>query len=104
MKNSTCPSKTQGGDVGTFRRRLHGRAVLQGCFLLKPYQMSDVVQTQFGYHLILVLEHRNGTEVKYDDVKDDVKEGFCDRLREAVVAQMKPRARIVLTPTPADKP
>ena len=105
VKNSTCPSKTQGGDVGMFRRAgFMVEPFSKVAFSLKPYQMSEVVQTQFGYHLILVLEHKPGMEVKYDDVKDDVKEVFCDRLREAVVAQMKPRARIVITPTPADKP
>ncbi len=56
------------------------------------------MQTQFGYHLILVLEHKPGNEVKFDDVKEEVKEVYCDRLREAVVAQMKPQAKIVITP------
>jgi hypothetical protein len=33
-------------------------------------------------------------------VKDDVKDEFCDRLREQVVAKLKPRANIVITPAP----
>jgi peptidyl-prolyl cis-trans isomerase C len=100
-QESVCPSKSQGGDVGSFRRAgFMVEPFAKVAFALKPYEMSDVVQTQFGYHLILVLEHKPGIQVKYEDVKDDVKEVFCDRLREAVLAQMKPRAKIVITPQP----
>jgi peptidyl-prolyl cis-trans isomerase C len=100
-QESICPTKVQGGDIGSFGRAgFMVEPFAKVAFALKPYEMSDVVQTQFGYHLILVLEHKPGLEVKYDDVKAEVKEVFCDRLREAVLAQMKPRARIVITPQP----
>jgi peptidyl-prolyl cis-trans isomerase C len=60
--------------------------------------MSDVVKTQFGYHLILVTDRRAGHEVKFEDVKPLVKEVYSDRLREAVIAAMRPRAKIEITP------
>jgi peptidyl-prolyl cis-trans isomerase C len=65
--------------------------------------MSDVVETQFGYHLILATDRRPGKDTKYEDVKDEVKEVYADKLREAVCAQMRPRAKIVITPV-APKP
>ncbi len=99
--NSQCPSKAQGGDVDYFQRS--GRMVepfSKAAFALKPFQMSDVVLTQFGVHLILVTDHKAGLDVKYDEVKDDVKDEFCDRLREQVVAKYKPTAKIEILPTP----
>jgi parvulin-like peptidyl-prolyl isomerase len=100
-KESTCPSKAQGGDLGWFPRS--GSMVepfAKAAFELKNYQMTDVVATQFGYHLILVTDRRPGKETKFDDIKDIVKEVFCERLREAYCAQLKPRARIVINPVP----
>jgi parvulin-like peptidyl-prolyl isomerase len=100
-EKSACPSKQQGGDVDWFPRS--GGMVepfAKAAFALKPYQMSDVVQTQFGYHLILVTDRRQGKETKFEDVKEEVKEVFADRLREGLCAQIRPRATIVITPAP----
>jgi peptidyl-prolyl cis-trans isomerase C len=100
-EKSQCPSKVQGGDVDYFQRS--GKMVepfSKAAFALKPFQMSDVVQTQFGVHLILLTERKPGLDVKFADVKDDVKDEFCDRLREQVVAKLKPSAKIVIAPAP----
>jgi peptidyl-prolyl cis-trans isomerase C len=104
-EKSACPSKVQGGDVDWFPRS--GGMVepfAKAAFALKAYQMSDVVQTQFGYHLILVTDRRPGKETKFEDVKDEVREVYCDRLREAVCAQLRPRATIVVNPAPKAAP
>lgn len=104
---STCPSKQEGGDLNLFPRA--GAMVepfAKVAFELKPFQMSDVVPTEFGYHLILVTDRKQGTPKKFEEVKEDVKLLFATRLREAVIAQMKPRAQITITPvtSPASIP
>jgi parvulin-like peptidyl-prolyl isomerase len=98
-EKSACPSKEKGGDTDWFPRS--GGMVepfARAAFALKPYQMSEVVQTTWGYHLILATDRKPGKEVKYDDVKAEVKEVYGDRLRDAVVAYMRPRAKITINP------
>jgi peptidyl-prolyl cis-trans isomerase C len=100
---SACPSKQQGGDVGWFDRA--GTMVEQFskvAFALKPFEMSDIVETQFGLHLILLLDRRPGKDVKIEDasVKQGVKEVYVDRLRDRMVQALRQRAKIVITPTP----
>ncbi len=98
-EKSACPSKAQGGDVDWFRRAGYMvEPFAKVAFALKPYQLSDVVQTQYGFHLILPTDRRPGKDVKFEDVKDEVKEVFADRLREALCAQLRQKAKIAVTP------
>jgi parvulin-like peptidyl-prolyl isomerase len=98
-EKSQCPSKAQGGDVGWFRRAGYMvEPFAKAAFALKPYQMSDVVQTQFGYHLILVTDRKAGAEVKFEDAKEMAREIYADRLRETLAAQTRQKAKIDITP------
>jgi peptidyl-prolyl cis-trans isomerase C len=96
-KESSCPSKEHGGDLGWFARV--GSMIepfAKAAFDLKVDQIGDVVTTPFGYHLILVIDRRPGKETKFEDLKDVVKEIYCDRLRDSLCTQLKPRAKIVI--------
>ena len=101
-KNSSCGSRNAGGDVGWFER-VHNMVepFSRAAFALEPYHVSEVVKTQLGYHLILVTDRRAGHEVKFEEVKPKVKEVYGDRLRDAVLAAMRPRAKIEITPAKA---
>ncbi len=96
-KESACPSKAQGGDLGWFGRV--GSMIepfAKAAFELKIGQISDAVATPFGYHLILTTDRRPGKETKFEDVKEVVKEIYRDKLRESLCAQLTPRAKIVI--------
>ncbi len=99
-EKSACPSKAQGGDVDWFYRA--GQMVepfAKAAFSLKPYQLSDIVKTPFGHHLILVTERKAPEkEVKFEDVQKDVKEVYCERLRDNTAAQVKAKSKIVIFP------
>ncbi len=99
---SACPSKRDGGDLNYFPRA--GAMVepfAKAAFALKPYEMTDVIVTEFGHHLILVTARKQGTPKTFENVKEDVRMLYAMRLREAVISQMKPKAQITITPTAA---
>ena len=97
---SECPTKERGGDNGWFQKAdFIVKPFSQAAFALAPYQMSDAVKTPFGYHLILVTERKPGRDVKFDDVKDKVKEVSFDRLHDSLAAKLRQKAKVIVTPT-----
>jgi peptidyl-prolyl cis-trans isomerase C len=96
-EKSACPSKRDGGELPWFPRvgsMVESFATVS--FTLKPFELSDVVTTPFGYHLILCTGRKPGQEVKFEQVKDEVREVYCNRLRDAILARMRPAAKIVI--------
>jgi parvulin-like peptidyl-prolyl isomerase len=51
-EHSDCPSGRSGGDLGQFGRGQMVPAFEQSAFGMEIGQVSDVVETDFGYHLI----------------------------------------------------
>lgn len=98
-EKSVCPSNRDGGDVNWFPRM--GSMVesfAKAAFGLKLFEISDPVETHLGYHLILATARKPGQPVKFEEVREAVKDMYCLRLREALVAELKPKANIVIGP------
>ena len=55
---SECSSKKKGGELGYFGRGKMAHEFEVAAFSTPPGQMSNIIKTQFGYHIILVEDRR----------------------------------------------
>ena len=71
-KYSEGPSSAKGGDLGYFRRGQMVKPFEEAALALKPNEVSDIVETRFGYHLIIVYDNKPEQTLAYADVKDKI--------------------------------
>jgi peptidyl-prolyl cis-trans isomerase C len=97
-ENSQDGSASQGGDLGFFGR---GRMVPefdQAVFALKPGEISEVVSTPFGFHIIKLTEKKEGSTVPFDQVKPQVVEYLSNQKKQqrvdSFIDEAKKRAKI----------
>jgi len=69
---SQCPSGSEGGDLGYFQRGQMVKPFEQAAFALGPGEISDIVETKFGYHLIRLADKQPESVVPYEDIKDRI--------------------------------
>ncbi len=77
-------SKETGGDIGFFSRGRMAPEFENTAFSLKPGETSDIVQTNFGFHIIRVTDRKDPSIQPYETVKE--------QLRKKVAINMKKKA------------
>lgn len=96
--NSTCPSSQQGGDLGFFGKGQMVPAFETAAFALKPGEISDVVETPFGYHIIKLTERKAAETVSFKEAQPKIEEFLRgQKINDAVgefVSEAKKTAKI----------
>lgn len=94
-KHSECMSAPSGGDIGFFPRKMAvDENFAKTAFGMRINEMSDVVQTEFGFHLIVVTERKQGTPSDFNKIKEQVREICVEELRQALLAQQRRTAKV----------
>ncbi|MBR4938958.1 MAG: peptidylprolyl isomerase [Kiritimatiellae bacterium] len=96
--NSDCPSGAEGGSLGWFGRGMMVPEFDQAAFSMKKGEVSDIVTTQFGYHIIYKAAEKGGGEQTLVDVHDQVKDLLRHEARgramDAFVAELRENATV----------
>jgi peptidyl-prolyl cis-trans isomerase C len=91
-------SKEQGGDLGFMAREGALKEFADVAFTLKPGEVSDVVHTKYGYHIIKVTETRAAGAIPLDEVRSQLDHFLQDQERDkqqqAYVEGLKKQAKI----------
>ena len=76
-------SAAQGGDLDFFGRGAMVKPFEEAAFKLKPGQISDVFETDFGYHFLTVTAVRGGQSRPFDSVKAEIESELRQQLARA---------------------
>jgi len=87
---SEGPSGPKGGDLGFFGRGQMVKPFEEAAFSMKPGQVSGMVETRFGYHLIMVAERTPESTLSYEEVKDRLEQYLKQqKVQEAIAAYVE---------------
>jgi parvulin-like peptidyl-prolyl isomerase len=96
--HSMCPSGKEGGSLGWFGRGMMVPEFDSAVFSMTDGEVSDIIETQFGYHIICKTAHEEAGEPDFDDVREQVRDFIRHARRgEAVTAfveELKAKAKI----------
>lgn len=99
--HSDCPSSQQGGSLGWFSRGMMVPEFDKAAFEMKKGDVSGVVATQFGYHIIYKADERGGEAQTLVDVHDQIKDLLRHEARgravDAYVAELRSKADVKIS-------
>ena len=94
-EKSTGPSGANGGDLGYFGQGQMVPAFEAAAFALdKGGYTKKPVQTQFGWHVILVEDKREQPKPSYDDVKNNIRGFLVQQKFSQLLKELKEKAKV----------
>jgi peptidyl-prolyl cis-trans isomerase C len=104
QEESNCPSAAQGGDLGTFVRGQMVPSFEQAAFSQPIGEIGEIVETDFGYHIIQVTERHEAATQSLDDSKEQIANFLLSQSREmalrAYVQKLREEADIEMIEQP----
>lgn len=99
-KNSDCPSKENGGDLGSIKRGQTVKPFEDAAFTQEIKAIGPVITTEYGYHLIQVLEKNAPKTVALDEVKEKIA-AYLEQQKHSeafnvLLKQLRAKAKIVM--------
>ena len=97
--NSDCPSKAKGGDLGEFDFGSMVPTFAMKAFSMKIGDTSDIVRTQFGFHIIKVTKRTDAAEKPGPESEETAKNCMIASLQNDVFNQALTTCPIVISET-----
>ena len=94
---SIGPSGPRGGDLGYFTRDQMVAPFGEAAFSMQAGEFSEApVETQFGWHVILVEDRRFTEQPSLEDLRPQLEGGLADQIVQAIVEELREGADIVV--------
>jgi peptidyl-prolyl cis-trans isomerase C len=97
---------SEGGDLGFFARDSMVPAIADTAFALDIDEVSDVTESQFGFHVLKLLEKRAASKMTFAQAKDPAEELLREeksgRLIAELLVELRQAANIVQAEAPAE--
>jgi peptidyl-prolyl cis-trans isomerase C len=97
-KESTCSSAARGGDLGIFGKGVMTPIFEKTAFALNKGELSSVVETPFGYHIIKLEDKLAAGTEKYEEVKEKIADFLKgEKIKKAIaqlVQELRSKAKI----------
>ncbi len=94
---SDCPGN--GGDLGYFERGHMVDAFEDVVFAMQPAQVSNIFRTEFGFHIALVIDYKEGGIRRLEEVQDQIAEQLLGEKKQKRLHQyvdnLRSRAKVV---------
>lgn len=98
VEHSECPSKSRGGDLDFFARGQMVKEFEAVAFALDVGEISDVVETQFGYHIIKATDRKEGRVIPFAEASERIKTEYGNEAKQQAIndyiERLKTTARI----------
>lgn len=101
--HSDCPSgKQAAGSLGWFSRGMMVKPFDEAVFSLQIGELSSIVETEFGFHIIHKTAHEDAEAADFDEVRENIREFLRHTARgellSAHVAELRAKAKIEIVP------
>jgi peptidyl-prolyl cis-trans isomerase C len=100
--NSACPSAARGGDLNFFPRGRMAAPFEEAAFELEIGQISDIVETSYGYHVIKVTDRKDTSLVSFEQARNSIVNKLAQEKQseftKKYIESLKAKASIVYPP------
>jgi parvulin-like peptidyl-prolyl isomerase len=95
---SEGPTATKGGDLGYFSKRRMVKPFSEAAFKMKVGDVSDLVETRFGFHIIKVFDKKPEVQKPFEEVSEQIRRSLEGRrkndMRRQVLKKLKDEVKV----------